>query len=106
MKEEKDYTKLNEELLGILVGNDGSVSASAFQHHSSDYNITQAVAYELAKQAPEVLDSVQLPYLIVADNTNALIGKLVKHLIKAIKPEQTSDGKWKLSVPEWITHES
>lgn len=106
MKEEKDYTKLNEELLGILVGNYGSVSVFASQHHSSDYNITQAVAYELAKQAPEVLDSVQMPYLIVADNTNALIGKLVKHLIKTIKPEQTSDGKWKLVVPEWASRES
>lgn len=106
MKEEKDYMKLNEELLGILVGNDGSVSTFAFQHHSSDYNITQAVAYELAKQAPEILDSVQTQYLIVADNPNALIGKLVKHLIKTIDLEQSSDGKYRLTVPMWKSHES
>lgn len=107
MKEEKDYTKLNEELLGILAAYDGSVSMSMRKpHHSSDYNITQAVAYELAKQAPEILDSVQAQYLIVADNPNALIGKLVKHLIKTIDLEQSSDGKWRLAVPMWKSHES
>ena len=107
MKEEKDYTKLNEELLGILAGTDGEiVKHFVGGQHSAYYYVTQAVANELAKQAPEILDSVQTQYLIVADNPNALIGKLVKHLIKTIDLEQSSDGKWRLTVPMWKSHES
>lgn len=108
MKEDKGYKKLNEELLGILAAYDGTVPmfmSVPQTRHSPDYNIAQAVASELAKQAPEVLNSVQMQYLIVADNPNELIGKLVKHLIKTIKMEQTSDGKWRLAVPMHDNHE-
>ncbi|EJF00331.1 hypothetical protein [Liquorilactobacillus mali] len=107
MNGEKDYGKINDELLGVLVGTDGELSKRFLNgKHSKDYYVTRQVASELAMQAPEVLDSVQTPYLIVADSPNALIGKLVKHLIKTIKPEQTSDGKWRLTVPMCESHES
>ncbi|KGB13889.1 hypothetical protein [Latilactobacillus sakei] len=108
MEEEKDYGKLNDELLGILATYDGNTRLTwAHQpHHSKAYNITQYVASELAKQAPEVLNSVQMQYLIVAESPNELFGKLVKYLINTNKPYQADDGKWRLGVPMWKSHES
>ncbi|MDN7145277.1 hypothetical protein QS460_04975 [Liquorilactobacillus mali] len=107
MNGEKDYGKINDELLGVLVGTDGELSKRFLNgKHSKDYYVTRQVASELAMQAPEVLDSVKEQRVIVADTPNALLGKLVKYFAKEIRPEETSDGKFKLTIPSWEQNNS
>jgi hypothetical protein len=108
MKDEKDYSKLNEELLGVLVKPDEEITAmmagTFFNfngNHSKDYYVLQKVASILADKAPEVLNSVSSGYLLKADSYNGLIGKLAKYLVKNVEVEMTKDGEYRIVVPMW-----
>lgn len=104
MNGEKDYGKINDELLGILIGTNGenAMRCSMGKHQQSkDYYVTQAVAGELARQAPEILNKTKQVYRLVADNPNQLIGKLAKFLINNVEFTETPNGSWEVDVPIW-----